>query len=409
MKAARPYPKIIITPKGEAALTGGHPWVYEGEVTAVDGAAEDGGLVDVVSRRGSWLGCGFYNSRSKIRVRLVSRNANDDFSDAFWERRIRYAWEYRKTVMGETDSRCCRVIFGEADLFPGLTVDRFESVLVAQTLSLGMERIKPRLFPLLAKVLREDGQDIRGIYERNDVAIRELEGMAQGKGWYPLPGEAPPAQTTVDIVENGIRYTVDFENGQKTGFFLDQKYNRLAVSRLAKGRTVLDCFTHTGSFALNAARGGAAHVTAVDVSEFAVQCAAENARRNGLDGVMDCMAANVFDLLPQLEKQPRKYDFIILDPPAFTKSRKTVASAMTGYKEINYRAMKLLPRGGYLATASCSHFATEELFIKMLRSAAKDAHRQLRQIEVRQQAPDHPILWGVPETNYLKFFLFQVI
>ena len=409
MKAARPYPKIIITPKGEAALAGGHPWVYEGEVTAVDGAAEDGGLVDVVSRRGSWLGCGFYNSRSKIRVRLVSRNANDDFSDAFWERRIRYAWEYRKTVMGETDSRCCRVIFGEADLFPGLTVDRFESVLVTQTLSLGMERIKSRLFPLLAKVLREDGQDIRGIYERNDVAIRELEGMAQGKGWYPLPGETPPSQTTVDIVENGIRYTVDFENGQKTGFFLDQKYNRLAVSRLAKGRTVLDCFTHTGSFALNAARGGAAHVTAVDVSEFAVQCAAENARRNGLDGVMDCMAANVFDLLPQLEKQPRKYDFIILDPPAFTKSRKTVASAMTGYKEINYRAMKLLPRGGYLATCSCSHFATEELFIKMLRSAARDAGVQLRQIEARQQCADHPILWGVEETNYLKFFIFQVI
>ena len=409
MKAARPYPKIIITPKGEAALTGGHPWVYEGEVTAVDGAVEDGGLVDVVSRRGSWLGCGFYNSRSKIRVRLVSRNANDDFSDAFWERRIRYAWEYRKAVMGETDSRCCRVIFGEADLFPGLTVDRFESVLVTQTLSLGMERIKPRLFPLLAKVLRVDGQDIRGIYERNDVAIRELEGMAQGKGWYPLPGETPPAQTTVDIVENGIRYTVDFENGQKTGFFLDQKYNRLAVSRLAKGRTVLDCFTHTGSFALNAARGGAAHVTAVDVSEFAVQCAAENARRNGLDGVMDCMAANVFDLLPQLEKQPRKYDFIILDPPAFTKSRKTVASAMTGYKEINYRAMKLLPRGGYLATCSCSHFATEELFIKMLRSAARDAGVQLRQIEARQQCADHPILWGVEETNYLKFFIFQVI
>ena len=409
MKAARPYPKIIITPKGEAALTGGHPWVYEGEVTAVDGAAEDGGLVDVVSRRGSWLGCGFYNSRSKIRVRLVSRNANDDFSDAFWERRIRYAWEYRKTVMGETDSRCCRVIFGEADLFPGLTADRFESVLVTQTLSLGMERIKPRLFPLLAKVLREDGQDIRGIYERNDVAIRELEGMAQGKGWYPLPGETPPAQTTVDIVENGIRYTVDFENGQKTGFFLDQKYNRLAVSRLAKGRTVLDCFTHTGSFALNAARGGAAHVTAVDVSAFAVQCAAENARRNGLDGVMDCVAANVFELLPQLEQQPKRYDFIILDPPAFTKSRKTVASAITGYKEINYRAMKLLPRGGYLATCSCSHFATEELFVKMLHSAARDAGVQLRQIEARQQCADHPILWGVDETNYLKFYLFQVV
>ena len=409
MKALRPYPKITITPKGEAALTGGHPWVYEGEVTTVDGTPEDGTLVDVVSRRGSWLGCGFYNSHSKIRVRLLSRNANDDFSDAFWERRVRYAWDYRKTVMGETDSRCCRVIFGEADLFPGLTVDRFESVLVTQTLSLGMERIKDRLFPLLAKVLREDGQDIRGIYERNDVALREREGMAQNKGWYLLPGETPPEKTCVDITENGIVYTVDFENGQKTGFFLDQKYNRLAVAKLAKGKTVLDCFTHTGSFALNAARGGAAHVTAVDVSEFAVQCATENARRNGLDGVMDCVAVNVFDLLPELEKQPRKYDFIILDPPAFTKSRKTVHNAMTGYKEINYRAMKLLPRGGYLATCSCSHFATEELFIKMLHSAARDAGVQLRQIEARQQCADHPILWGVEETNYLKFFVFQVV
>ena len=409
MKALRPYPRIIITPKGEAALTGGHPWVYEGEVTATDGTPEDGALVDVVSRRGSWLGCGFYNCHSKIRVRLLSRNANDDFSDAFWERRIRYAWNYRKTVMGEADSRCCRVIFGEADLFPGLTVDRFESVLVTQTLSLGMERIKDRLFSLLVRVLREDGQDIRGIYERNDVPLREREGMAQNKGWYLLPGETPPENTTSDITENGIVYTVDFENGQKTGFFLDQKYNRLAVAKLAKGKTVLDCFTHTGSFALNAAKGGARHVTAVDVSEFAVQCAAENARRNGLDGVMDCMAANVFDLLPALEKQPAKYDFIILDPPAFTKSRKTIHNAMTGYKEINYRAMKLLPRGGYLATCSCSHFASEELFIKMLRSAAHDAGVQLRQIEARQQCADHPILWGVEETNYLKFFIFQVV
>ena len=409
MKALRPYPKITITPKGEAALTGGHPWVYEGEVTAMDGTPEDGALVDVVSRKGSWLGCGFYNSHSKIRVRLLSRNANDDFSDTFWERRVRYAWGYRKTVMGETDSRCCRAIFGEADLFPGLTVDRFESVLVTQTLSLGMERIKDRLFPLLVKVLREDGQDIRGIYERNDVALREREGMEQDKGWFLLPGETPPETTTVDITENGIVYTVDFENGQKTGFFLDQKYNRLAVAKLAKGKTVLDCFTHTGSFALNAAKGGAAHVTAVDVSEFAVQCAAENAHRNGLDGVMDCVAANVFDLLPELEKQPRKYDFIILDPPAFTKSRKTVHNAMSGYKEINYRAMKLLPRGGYLATCSCSHFATEELFIKMLHSAARDAGVQLRQIEARQQCADHPILWGVEETKYLKFFLFQVV
>ena len=410
MKAARPYPIVTITPKGERAIVDGHPWVYEGEVLSVSGTPEDGSLVDVVSKKGSWLGCGFCNSASKIRVRLVTRNANDDpAGDAFWERRLRYAWDYRKTVMGETDSRCCRIIFGEADGFPGLTVDRFERVLVAQVLSLGMERIKGRVLPLLVRILREDGQVIRGVYERNDAALRTLEGMAQGKGWLVLPGEAAPEGTAEDITENGIRYTVDFENGQKTGFFLDQKYNRLAVAKLAKGRTVLDCFTHTGSFALNAARGGAKRVTAVDVSQFAVDCAAENARKNGLDGVMDCVCANVFDLLPQLAEQPRKYDFIILDPPAFTKSRRTIHNAMTGYKEINYRAMKLLPRGGYLATCSCSHFASEALFIKMLRDAARDAGVQLRQIEARQQCADHPILWGVEETNYLKFFIFQVV
>ena len=409
MKAQRPYPQITITPKGEAALVGGHPWVYEGEVTGLSGPVSDGQLVDVISRRGSWLGCGFFNSRSRIRVRVLSRNPNDRFDRAFWRRRIQYAWDYRKTVMGPEDSRCCRVIFGEADGFPGLTVDRFESVLVAQVLCLGMELIKEELFSLLLEVLRSDGQDVVGVYERNDVAIRDLEGMEQGKGWHPVDGEKAPDFTAVDIEENGIRYTVDFENGQKTGFFLDQKYNRQAVAKLARGRTVLDCFTHTGSFALNAARGGAKHVTAVDVSEFAVACARENARRNGLSDVMECMAANVFDLLPQLEQQPKRYDFIILDPPAFTKSRKTTQRAMTGYKEINYRAMRLLPRGGYLATCSCSHFATEELFLKMLRSAAKDAGVQLRQIEARQQCCDPPILWGVEETNYLKFYLFQVV
>lgn len=409
MKAQRPYPQITITSKGEAALVGGHPWVYEGEVTGLSGPVSDGQLVDVISRRGSWLGCGFFNSRSRIRVRVLSRNPNDRFDRAFWRRRIQYAWDYRKTVMGPEDSRCCRMIFGEADGFPGLTVDRFESVLVAQVLCLGMELIKEELFSLLLEVLRSDGQDVVGVYERNDVAIRELEGMEQGKGWHPVDGEKAPDFTTVDIEENGIRYTVDFENGQKTGFFLDQKYNRQAVAKLARGRTVLDCFTHTGSFALNAARGGAKHVTAVDVSEFAVACARENARRNGLSDVMECVAANVFDLLPQLEQQPKRYDFIILDPPAFTKSRKTTQRAMTGYKEINYRAMRLLPRGGYLATCSCSHFATEELFLKMLRSAAKDAGVQLRQIEARQQCCDHPILWGVEETNYLKFYLFQVV
>ena len=409
MKAQRPYPQLTITPKGAAALVGGHPWVYEGEVTGLSGPVSDGQLVDVISRRGSWLGCGFFNSRSRIRVRVLSRNPNDRFDRAFWRRRIQYAWDYRKTVMGPEDSRCCRMIFGEADGFPGLTVDRFESVLVAQVLCLGMELIKEELFSLLLEVLRSDGQDVVGVYERNDVAIRELEGMEQGKGWHPVDGEKAPDFTAVDIEENGIRYTVDFENGQKTGFFLDQKYNRQAVAKLARGRTVLDCFTHTGSFALNAARGGAKHVTAVDVSEFAVACARENARRNGLSDVMECVAANVFDLLPQLEQQPKRYDFIILDPPAFTKSRKTTQRAMTGYKEINYRAMRLLPRGGYLATCSCSHFATEELFLKMLRSAAKDAGVQLRQIEARQQCCDHPILWGVEETNYLKFYLFQVV
>ncbi len=409
MKAPRPYEQITVTPKGEAALAGGHPWVYDGEITGAGSGAADGCLVDVIGPKGAYLGTGFYNSHSRIRVRLLSRNANDRFDEDFWRRRIRYAWDYRKAVMGPADIRCCRIIFGEADQFPGLTVDRFENVLVAQVLSLGMEKIKPLLFRLLAEVLRSDGQEIAGVYERNDVAIRGLEGMAQGKGWFPLPGEPVPDFTSVDITENGIVYSVDFENGQKTGFFLDQKYNRLAVAKLAAGRTVLDCFTHTGSFALNAAKGGAAHVTAVDVSEYAVSCAEANARRNGLDGVMDFLCADVFDLLPRLAAQPSLYDFVILDPPAFTKSRKATENAMRGYKEINYRAMKLLPRGGYLATCSCSHFATEDLFVRMLRSAARDAGVQLRQIEARQQCADHPILWGVEETNYLKFFLFQVV
>ena len=409
MKADRPYPQIHITQKGERALRAGHPWVYAAEVTDMGSGITDGGLADIIGHKGAYLGTGFYNSHSLIRCRLLSRNANDRFDDAFWQRRVQYAWDYRKAVMQEEDLHCCRVIFGEADGFPGLTVDRFGQVLVAQVLSLGMEQIQDRLLPILAEVLRRDGQDIIGIYLRNDVALREKEGLAQGKGWFPLPGEPEPDLTGADIVENGIRYRVDFINGQKTGFFLDQKYNRQAVARLAKGRTVLDCFTHTGSFALNAARGGAKKVTAVDVSEFAVACAAENARRNGLDGVMECRAANVFDLLPTLEKEPKIYDFIILDPPAFTKSRKTIDSAMTGYKEINYRAMKLLPRGGYLATCSCSHFASTERFIAMLHSAARDAGVQLRQIEQRQQCCDHPILWGVEETDYLKFFLFQVV
>ena len=409
MKAERNFPKFIITAKGTRWVEQGHPWIYAAEVIREEGSCENGGLADAVSEKGKYLGTGFVSRESKIRLRLISRNANDRFDEAFWRRRIQYAWDYRKTVMGG-DISCCRVIFGEADGFPGLTVDRFSDILVTQTLSVGMERIKPMLFPLLAQVLREDGQDIRGIYQRNDVAIRALEGMEQNKGWFPLPGETPPAQTVTEICENGIFYRVDVENGQKTGFFLDQKYNRLAVARLAKGKHVLDCFTHTGSFALNAAKGGAEHVTAVDISESAIEMAKANAQRNGLMDKMDFVTADVFDLLPELAaKGKAPYDFIILDPPAFTKSRKTVGSAQRGYKEINLRALKLLPRGGYFATASCSHFMPSELFVKMLRSAALDAGVELRQIEARQQAPDHPILWNVPETDYLKFYIFQVV
>ena len=409
MKAERGFPRLIITPKGTRWVEQGHPWIYADEVIREEGTCENGALVDAVSEKGKYLGTGFLSRESKIRIRLLSRNANDRFDEAFWHRRIQYAWDYRKTVMGE-DISCCRVIFGEADSFPGLTVDRFSDILVTQTLSVGMEKIKPMLFPLLVQVLREDGQEIRGIYERNDVAIRALEGMEQNKGWFPLAGESHPESAVTEICENGIYYRVDVENGQKTGFFLDQKYNRLAVARLAKGRRVLDCFTHTGSFALNAAKGGAAHVTAVDVSASAIEMAKENARRNGLEEKMDFITADVFDLLPELSaKGKAPYDFIILDPPAFTKSRKTVNSAERGYKEINLRALKLLPRGGYFATASCSHFMPSELFVKMLRSAALDAGVELRQIEARQQAPDHPILWNVPETDYLKFYIFQVV
>ena len=409
MKTDRPYPRFTVTPKAEAAILRGHPWVYDAEVLSVEGTPENGKLVDIISRKGRYLGTGFLSEQSKIRVRLISRNANDRFDDAFWQRKLRWAWDYRKSVMDTEDLDCCRVIFGEADAFPGLTVDKFHDLLSVQVLSVGMEGIKEMLLPALVDILREDGQAIRGVFERNDVALRDKEGLPQYKGWFPLPGEETPDSPVVEITENGIKYLVDVENGQKTGFFLDQKYNRRAVGRLAKGKTVLDCFTHTGSFALNAAMGGAKHVTAVDVSESAVEMARANAERNGLSSVVDCVAANVFDLLPALEKEPPKYDFIILDPPAFTKSRRTVANAITGYKEINYRAMKLLPRGGYLATCSCSHFATEEKFVAMLHDAAKDAGVQLRQIEARQQSRDHPILWGVEETNYLKFYLFQVV
>lgn len=406
MKVEREYTKIIIDKKGTRQQESFHPWVYDNEIVEVQGKYENGDIVDVLSEKGKYIGSGFINDNSKIRVRIISRNANDKFDEAFFERRLRYAWDYRKTVMQE-DVKCCRIIFGEADEFPGLTIDRFNNILVAQVLSLGIEKRKEMIFNLIYKILREDGQDIIGLYERNDVEIRKLEGMEEYKGYFKLDGVEIPDITVTEIEENGIKYKVDVENGQKTGFFLDQKYNRLAISKIAKGKKVLDCFTHTGSFAMNAAKGGAAHVHAVDISETAIEMATENAKLNGLDNIMSFEAINVFDLLPTIK--PSDYDFIILDPPAFTKSRKTINNAKAGYKQINYRAMKALPRGGYLATCSCSHFMSEDNFIDMLNQAAKEAGVRLRQIEKRQQAPDHPILLNVGETDYLKFFIFQIV
>ena len=404
MKSDRPYPFVTIDARGAKRAQQGHPWVFDNEITAQEGALEDGALCDVRSPKGRYLGTGYYNSHSKIRVRLLSQNANDKFDQAFFARRAQYAWDYRKTVMGP-DAGSCRVIFGEADRFPGLTVDKFGDILVTQTLCLGTELRKGWIFPALVQAIEAGGEHIRGIYERNDVKIRELEGMEQNKGWYPLEGKPLPESTQTEIVENGIRYLVDFENGQKTGFFLDQKYNRAAAARIAPGRAVLDCFTHTGSFGLNCAKAGAKRVHSVDVSETAIACAKENAARNGLS--VEYEVANVFDLLPNLT--PGEFDYIILDPPAFTKSGKTVKNAERGYKEINYRAMKALPRGGYLATCSCSHFMTDALFRKMLQSAASDAQVELRLVEARAQGPDHPVLWNVPETDYLKFYIFQVV
>ena len=407
----RTYPCATITPKGEKMLVGGHVWVYADEIISLDGTPENGDLIDVRSQKGKYLGTGFYNENSKIRVRTVSKNANDKFDDAFWERKLRWALSYRQTVMGEQDFSCCRLIFGEADAFPGFTVDRFGSVIVTQVLSLGIERIKEKLYTMLIRLLREEfGAKIEVLYERNDVAIRTLEGMTQYKAFWQGEGLLTETDGITEITENGIVYEVDYINGQKTGFFLDQKYNRAAVAKIAHNKKVLDCFTHTGSFGLNAALGNAAHVTSVDISADAIEMAKKNAARNQLDGKMDFVCADVFDLLTSMaEKGKCDYDFIILDPPAFTKSRDTLKNAIRGYKEINLKAMKLLPRGGYLATCSCSHFMTETYFKQMLHNAAEDAGVGLRQIEARQQSPDHPILWNVPETDYLKFFIFQIV
>lgn len=399
----RPYPSVQVTEKAARALRGGHPWVYGDEVTGLTGTPENGEIADVYSAKGKWLGAGFYNDNSKIRVRVVSTNTNDRMDDAFWRRKLQWALSYRKTVMGENFS-ACRLIFGEADGFPGLTVDRFGPVLVAQVLCMGIDRRKTMLFNTLVELLREMGEPIDVVYERSDVAIREKEGLSQTTGYFLGNGDGH-----IRITENGVLYDVDYINGQKTGFFLDQKYNRAAVAKLARGKKVLDCFTHTGAFGLNCAKAGAEHVLSVDVSETALDAARHNAALNSLTNI-DFQCADVFRLLTDLSAQGKgEYDLIILDPPAFTKSGTTVKSAVRGYKDINLRAMKLLPRGGYLATCSCSHFMTEPLFVQMLQDAAKDAHVTLRQIEARQQSADHPILWNVPETNYLKFYIFQVV
>ena len=391
----------IILKKGEGrSLKAGGPWIYSNEISSIMGAFEPGEVVRVKDFDGYPLGKGFFNPHSKIAVRMLDRDPEVVIDEAFWRNRVKRAWEYRKKTV---DTSSCRVIFGEADFLPGLTVDKYEDVLVVESLSLGIDRVKDTILGMLKDILAEDGISVRGVYERSEAKVRLKEGLEPVKGFIGAPFD-----TQVKIKENGLTFLVDVENGQKTGFFLDQKYNRAAVARLAKGKRVLDCFTHTGSFALNAVQGGAAHVCAVDISEDAVNMAKSNAALNGFEDRMSFRCADVFDLLPSLSKS-EGFDFIILDPPAFTKSRATVKSAARGYKEINLRAMKLLPRGGYLATCSCSHFMQDELFRKMLVSAAQDAQVSLRQIEARQQAPDHPILWNVPETDYLKFYLFQVV
>jgi len=404
----RNYAKLTVTPKAEHAIRRGHPWVYGEEVTSSLGSWDGGDIVDVLSSKGRWLGAGFVNNNSKIRVRIISRNTNDRFDEDFFRRRISYAIGYRRTVMGP-DFDACRLIFGEADQFPGLTVDRFGDILVSEILSLGIAKRKEMIYRLLIEELQRSGVTVRAIYERSDSPLREKEGLEPFSGPVILPGLESTPDGHVRITENDLIYDVDYIHGQKTGFFLDQKYNRRAVAALANGKHVLDCFTHTGAFALNAAAGGAEKVTAVDISADALGQAACNASLNGLSDRVEFIRADVFRFLTEAASGSTPWDYIILDPPAFTKSGSTVDRAYRGYREINRRAMQLLPRGGYLATCSCSHFMRADRFEQMLRDAASDANVSLRQIEARQQAPDHPILWGVPETDYLKFYLFQVV
>ena len=393
---------IVTLKKGEGrTLKAGGMWVFDNEIESIMGRFENGSIVTVHDFDGYPMGRGFINQNSKIRIRLMTRNVNQEIDREFLRDRVRMAWEYRKKTV---DTGSCRVIFGEADFLPGLVIDKFSDVLVVESLALGIDRFKLEIVELLKEELLKDGIRIHGVYERSDAKVRLNEGMERVKGFL-----SEEFDTNVEIVENGVKYLVDVKDGQKTGFFLDQKYNRLAIQKLCKDARVLDCFTHTGSFALNAAIAGAKEVTGVDASELAVEQAAKNAALNGVQDRAKFICRDVFELLPELEKQGEKYDVVILDPPAFTKSRNSVKNAIKGYREINLRAMKLVKDGGFLATCSCSHFMTYELFTETIGQAARNVHKRLRQVEFRTQAPDHPILWAADESYYLKFYIFQVV
>lgn len=393
---------IVTLKKGEGRmLKSGGLWIFDNEIASILGSFEDGDIVAVHDFDGYGLGKGFINRNSKIRVRMMTRNRHQEIDEAFLKMRVQEAWDYRKKV---SDTGSCRVIFGEADFLPGLVVDKFSDVLVVQSLALGIDRLKNQIVELLKEVLAADGIKICGVYERSDAKVRRQEGMELYKGFI---GE--PFDTNVEIEENGVRYMVDVKDGQKTGFFLDQKYNRKAIQHLCKDAKVLDCFTHTGSFALNAGYGGAKEVTGVDASELAVEQATLNSKLNGMEDRVKFICRDVFELLPELEEKGEKFDVVILDPPAFTKSRNSVKNAVKGYREINLRAMKLVRDGGFLATCSCSHFMTYELFTQTIHQAARNVHKRLRQVEYRTQAPDHPILWAAEESYYLKLYVFQVV
>ena len=390
--------------KGEGRyLKSGGAWIYDNEIDRTEGDFTDGDLIDVYDFDGYFMGVGFINTASKITVRMLTRK-NETIDRTFLAARVKNAWEYRKTVLAGEDLNSCRIIFGEADFLPGLVVDKYNDVLVVESLALGIDRLKPVIVEELCKLLSEDGFNIRGVYERSDAAVRKKEGMHPHKGFL-----TEPFDTDVEIVENGVHYMVDVVNGQKTGFFLDQKYNRLAMQKICRGKKVLDCFTHMGTFALNAGLAGANDVTGLDISEYAVAQATANAKRNNLDETVKFRCANVLDELPRLYEAGESYDVVILDPPAFTKSREATKNAIKGYREINMKGLRLVRDGGYLATCSCSHFMTQELFTTVIAQAAKAVHKRLRQIEFRTQAPDHPILWAADESYYLKFLVFQVV